>query len=156
MALPTSDLVILIIAVFFAALLSFVIGYAIGRRGDAESEGRSGRTNYAPRSSSQQQVYALKEQIDGLDALNNRYLNFMLNVPAVVKKLNSSMKFQDITAAIVRLVSDIISTRKVELYIHQSGDQCLKKVVCPKRTNHRSSAPWEKGSSAGPPRVSWS
>ena len=70
------------------------------------------------------------------EILNNvvaRYGSFMMKIPAVVQRLNTTADFEEVTTTITQLVSDIVPTKKVDLYYLDTTDNLLKKVSS---TNH--------------------
>jgi diguanylate cyclase (GGDEF)-like protein len=83
----------------------------------------------------QGEIFSRDDQIQKFqrktDALNNvvaRYVSFMLRIPSVVQRLNTTANFEEVTTTITQLVSDIIPTKKVDLYYLDATDNLLKKV----------------------------
>src|SRR4030042_7111958 len=65
------------------------------------------------------------------EILNNvvaRYGSFMMKIPTVVQRLNTTAEFGEVTTTITQLVSDIIPTKRVDLYYLDTADNLLKKV----------------------------
>jgi len=52
----------------------------------------------------------------------------MMRIPAIVQRLNTTADFEEVTTTITQLVSDIIPTKKVDLYYLDTIDNLLKKV----------------------------
>lgn len=65
------------------------------------------------------------------DILNNviaRYGSFMLKIPAIVQRIYTTADFGEVTATITQLVSDIVPTKRVDLYYLDTADNILKRV----------------------------
>ena len=74
------------------------------------------------------------------EILNNvvaRYGSFMLKIPTVVQRLNTTADFEEVTTTIRQLVSDIIPTKKVDLYYMDTTDNLLKKVSSTNRDDDK-------------------
>jgi len=80
-----------------------------------------------------QQINDLQNKVNELNKINNRYLSFVFQIPTLVQRLNTTMKFEEIISAITQLVSEIIPTKKVEIYILDGTDNLLKKVSSSER-----------------------
>jgi diguanylate cyclase (GGDEF)-like protein len=63
-----------------------------------------------------QKIQNLQTRIDNLSKLNDRYLSFMIKIPSIIQRLNSTLRFDEIIQSIVQLISDIIPTKNVEFY----------------------------------------
>ncbi|MEW6054612.1 MAG: sensor domain-containing diguanylate cyclase [Nitrospirota bacterium] len=74
-----------------------------------------------------QHIQKLTVQINKLAALNNRYLTFMLKVPAIVQRLHSTMKLDGIVLSIIDMVNDVLTTDKVEIYLFDDSANLLRK-----------------------------
>lgn len=74
------------------------------------------------------QIKKLNIKINNLTALNSRYLSFMLKVPTIIQRLNSTLKLKEITLSIIELVNDVVKTDKVELYLFDSSKNLLRKL----------------------------
>ncbi|NTV79749.1 MAG: sensor domain-containing diguanylate cyclase [Clostridiales bacterium] len=74
------------------------------------------------------QIKKLNLRINNLSQLNSRYLNFMLKIPAIIQRMNSTLKLHDISIAIIELVNDVVITDKVELYLFDASENLLKKL----------------------------
>jgi len=74
------------------------------------------------------QIKKLNIKINNLAALNSRYLSFMLKVPTIIQRLNSTLKLKEITLSIIELVNDVVKTDKVELYLFDSSKNLLRKL----------------------------
>jgi diguanylate cyclase (GGDEF)-like protein len=74
------------------------------------------------------QIKKLNLRISNLSQLNSRYLNFMLKIPAIIQRMNSTLKLRDIATAIIELVNDVVITDKVELYLFDASENLLKKL----------------------------
>lgn len=104
-------------------------GKSVGRLKNSDNAATKQDTPYLREILSRDQlIQNLQARIENLNELNNRYLAFMLNVPTVVQRLHATLKFDEIISSITGLVSTIIATDKVELYIFDPEDELLKKV----------------------------
>ena len=74
------------------------------------------------------QIKKLNLRINNLSQLNSRYLNFMLKIPAIIQRMNSTLKLHDISIAIIELANDVVITDKVELYLFDASENLLKKL----------------------------
>lgn len=74
------------------------------------------------------QIQDLQGKLDNLNRLNDRYLSFMFKIPSVVQRLNTTLRYEEIISSIIQLVSDIVPSEKIELYILDMSDNLLKKV----------------------------
>jgi diguanylate cyclase (GGDEF)-like protein len=63
-----------------------------------------------------QKIHNLQTKIDNLNKLNDRYLSFMIKIPSIIQRLNSTLHIDEIAQAIVQLTSDIIPAKNVEFY----------------------------------------
>ncbi len=73
------------------------------------------------------QVKNLSAKINKLGELNSRYLSFVLRVPSIIQRLNSTLKLQEIVSSILELVNNIVATDRVELYLFDAANNLLKK-----------------------------
>lgn len=73
------------------------------------------------------QIKSLGAKINKLSELNSRYLSFLLRVPSIIRRLNSTLKLQEIVPSIIELVNNIVVTDKVELYLFDASTNLLKK-----------------------------
>ena len=73
------------------------------------------------------QIKNLNAKINKLSELNSRYLSFILRVPSIIQRLNSTLKLQEIVLSIIELVNNIVVTDKVELYLFDASNNLLKK-----------------------------
>jgi len=80
------------------------------------------------------QIKKLNLRINNLSQLNSRYLNFMLKIPAIIQRMNSTLKLHDISIAIIELVNDVVITDKVELYLFDASENLLKKLTADENT----------------------
>ncbi len=74
------------------------------------------------------QIKKLNIKINNLTTLNSRYLSFMLKVPTIIQRLNSTLKLKEITLSIIELVNDVVKTDKVELYLFDSSKNLLRRL----------------------------
>ncbi len=74
------------------------------------------------------QIKKLNIKINNLTTLNSRYLSFMLKVPTIIQRLNSTLKLKEITLSIIELVNDVVKTDKVELYLFDSLKNLLRRL----------------------------
>jgi len=61
-------------------------------------------------------IQNLQTKVENLNTLNDRYLSFMIKIPSIIQRLNSTYHLNEITQSIVQLISDIIPTKHVEFY----------------------------------------
>jgi diguanylate cyclase (GGDEF)-like protein len=73
------------------------------------------------------QIKNLNAKINKLSELNSRYLSFLLRVPSIIQRLNTTLKLQEIVLSIVELVNNIVATNQVELYLFDASKNLLKK-----------------------------
>jgi diguanylate cyclase (GGDEF)-like protein len=73
------------------------------------------------------QIKNLGAKLNKLSELNSRYLSFVLKVPSIIQRLNSTMKLQEIVLSVIELVNNIIETDKVEIYLFDASNNVLKK-----------------------------
>ena len=74
------------------------------------------------------QIQKMDIKMNQLAELNSRYLSFMLKVPTIVQRLNSTSKLHTIMLAITEMVKDVVVTETVELYLYDASDNQLKKL----------------------------
>lgn len=74
------------------------------------------------------QIKKLNVKANRFVELNSRYLSFMLKVPIIIQRLNSTAKLQNIALSIIELVNDVVLTNKVEIYLLDQSSNLLKKV----------------------------
>jgi diguanylate cyclase (GGDEF)-like protein len=75
------------------------------------------------------QIKNLSAKINKLGELNSRYLSFVLKVPSIIQRLNSTLKLHEIVLSIIELVNNIVVTDKVELYFFDASNNLLKKQM---------------------------
>jgi diguanylate cyclase (GGDEF)-like protein len=75
-----------------------------------------------------QQNDELHAQIERLNTLNTRYLSFMLKVPTIVQRLNSTAKSNKIISSIEQLINDVIPTNRVDIFLFNSKEKRLEKM----------------------------
>jgi diguanylate cyclase (GGDEF)-like protein len=118
-----------LLAVFTIVIIAYLKGRSVGRIEKQVSDKKERDTTYLREILSRdQQIQTLIGRIDNLNELNNRYLAFMLKVPAVVQRLNATLNFDEIISSITNLIGDIVPTDKIEIYILDEADNLLKKV----------------------------
>jgi len=118
-----------LLAVFTIVIIAYRKGRSAGRIEKHENDKKERDTTYLREILSRdQQIQTLIGRIDNLNELNNRYLAFMLKVPAVVQRLNATLNFDEIISSITNLIGDIVPTDKIEIYILDEADNLLKKV----------------------------
>ena len=74
------------------------------------------------------QIKKLNVKVNRFIELNSRYLSFMLKIPTIIQRLNSTLKLENIALSIMELVNDIVITDKVEIYLFDQASNRLKKV----------------------------
>jgi len=74
------------------------------------------------------QIKKLNVKVNRLVELNSRYLSFLLKVPTIIQRLNSTIKLQNIELSIMELVNDVVLTDKVEIYLFDETSNLLKKL----------------------------
>lgn len=118
-----------LLAVFVIIIIAYRKGRSAGRIEKQENDKKERDATYLREIISRdQQIQTLIGRIDNLNELNNRYLSFMLKVPAIVQRLNVTLNFDEIISSITHLISDIVPTDKIEIYILDEADNLLKKV----------------------------
>ncbi len=124
------------IGIAFLVIVSIIVAYrsglSLGRTAGQEKEDKEQDAAYLREILSRdRQIQDRQNKIDSLNNLNDRYLSFMLKIPTIVQRLNTTLKYEEITKSVVQIVSDIIPTKKVELYILDITDNLLRKVSSP-------------------------
>jgi len=79
------------------------------------------------------QIKILSAKINKLSEINSRYLSFVLKVPSIIQRLNSTLKLQEIVLSIIDLVNSIVITDKVELYLFDASNNLLQKMDVTKK-----------------------
>ena len=79
------------------------------------------------------QMRKYERETDLLKKVVARSGSLLLMIPAAVQRLHTSADFQEVTATITQLVSDIIPAKKVDLYYLDTADNLLQRVSS---TNH--------------------
>ncbi len=74
------------------------------------------------------QILDLRSKIENLNKLNDRYLSFLVKVPMVVQRLNATLKVEEIISAVIDMVTEMIPTKSVELYLLDGSDNFLKGI----------------------------
>jgi diguanylate cyclase (GGDEF)-like protein len=74
-----------------------------------------------------EQIQNLRDEIHNINNLNRRYLTFMMNVSAIIHRLNTA-KSDEVISTLLNLVRDLILTDTVDLYRLDIVDNRLKKV----------------------------
>ncbi|MDQ7788222.1 MAG: sensor domain-containing diguanylate cyclase [Thermodesulfovibrionales bacterium] len=74
------------------------------------------------------QIQKMEIKMNQVAGLNSRYLSFMLKVPTIVQRLNSTSRLHTIILAITEMVKDVVVTKTVELYLYDAADNQLKKL----------------------------
>jgi two-component system cell cycle response regulator len=118
-----------LLAAFVIIVIAYRKGRSAGRIEKQEDDKKERDATYLREILSRdQQIQNLQTRIENLNKLNDRYLSFMLKVPAIVQRLNATLNFDEIITSINHLVSDIVPTDKIEIYILDEADNLLKKV----------------------------
>lgn len=112
---------LIIIAGFFAGRYYGWIGK---REGDINGQGSPYLKEIIERD---RQIKNLNVRINKLAELNSRYLSFMFKVPSVIQRLNTTLKLQEIVQSIIELVSNVVLTDKVELFMFDVLNNRLEK-----------------------------
>jgi len=130
-----TSIVLLSLAVIFLAIMR---QYYVTRIKDLE------RCNIEVDRKYQGEILSRDDQIRKYERkteiLNNvvaRYGSFMLKIPTIVQRLNTTADFEEVTTTITQLVSDIIPTKKVELYYLDTTNNLLKKVSSTNRDDDK-------------------
>jgi diguanylate cyclase (GGDEF)-like protein len=74
------------------------------------------------------QIKRLNMKINSLANLNSRYLSFILKIPAIIQRLHSTLNLQEIAQSIVELVTDVVTTDTVEIFLFDASDNRLKRL----------------------------
>lgn len=69
--------------------------------------------------SKDRKIKELQSEVERLTSLNERYLNFMLNIPEATKRLSTQMDFNEIILEVAKLINAVVSAEIVEIYIYQ-------------------------------------
>lgn len=117
-------------------LIGFTIGVLISGflffmlRSSRQREGIESQNNRYLKeiSDRDRQIKILSAKINKLGELNSRYLSFVLKVPSIIQRLNSTLKLQEIVLSIIDLVNSIVITDKVELYLFDASNNLLQKT----------------------------
>jgi two-component system cell cycle response regulator len=83
------------------------------------------------------QIRKYERKTEILNSVVARYGSFMLKIPSIVQRLNTTADFKEVTTTITQLVSDIVPTKKVDLYYLDTTDNLLKKVSSSKHGNNK-------------------
>ncbi len=126
--LMNADLSVRVIGLSMAFLVAVTIIFIAYIRGRSAGRNEEREKNKQDALYLRQEIKKLQAQADVLNKLNNRYLTFMVNVSTIIRRLNTTVKFQEIISSINRLVRDVIYTDKVEIYIFHKSDGLLRKV----------------------------
>lgn len=113
-----------LIGAVIAAIVIYRMGVAVGR-GKTASKNKG--TSSKGERTQDQHIRSLNAKVSQLNALNARYLSFMLNVPIAVKRLNATFDFDEIISSVTRLVRDITNTDTVDIYVFDEEEKVLKK-----------------------------
>lgn len=70
-----------------------------------------------------------QKEIDMLHQQVQRYLNFFINIPEVVKNINSQLSLDDLIPSIIRLVKVLIKTEEIEIYMFDQYERSLKLIA---------------------------
>jgi diguanylate cyclase (GGDEF)-like protein len=103
------------------------IGQSIGLSRKQEKDDKEQHATYLKEILARdKQLLDLRGRIDDLNRLNDRYLSFLVKIPTVVQRLNATLKVEEIVSAVVDLVTEMISTKTVQVYLLDGTDNFLK------------------------------
>lgn len=118
-----------IILTIIVIIITYQIVRSIKRSNKQKNGNKDHETQYLREILSRdQKIHTLETMNNNLNKLNDRYLSFMIKIPIVVQRLNTTLKVEEVISSIIQLVSDIIPTNKVELYYLDITDNLLKKI----------------------------
>jgi diguanylate cyclase (GGDEF)-like protein len=117
------------VLVIFAviAIAVFFIGLKVGSSGSKENstDKESGKDMLLARA----QINKLKNEVRDLNQKSEKYLQLYVALPEIVKNINSSLSFDDLISAIIRMTKNIVGANIVELYLFENGTNNLKLVA---------------------------
>lgn len=74
------------------------------------------------------QIQKLSIKIKKITELNSRYLSFILKIPLIIQRLNSTSEMQMILQDVKEMINDLITTNKVEIYLFDDSNKMLNKI----------------------------
>lgn len=117
----------IILVTIIIIIVAYRLGRSLGSSRSMEIQNKEHDSRYLREILSRdQQIHSLQSSIDNLNGLNHRYLSFMIKVPTIVQRMNSTLSTEEVNTSVIQLVSDIIHTKKVELYYLDSTDNVLR------------------------------
>lgn len=120
---------IIVLVCIAVAYTIFTIGKSIGMSYRDQNAEREQNASYVREILARdRQIHELRNTIDELNKINDRYLSFLLKIPTVVQRLNATLKVDEIIASVVTLVTDIIPTKTMEFYLLDGNNNVLKEV----------------------------
>lgn len=125
-----NSLILTVVLLSLAAIiLATMRNYYVTRIKDLEQNSLENEGKYQREMLSRDtQIQKLQRKNDAINNVVARYASFMLRIPTVVQRLNTTADFKEVTTTITQLVSDIIPTKKVDLYYLDTADNLLRKV----------------------------
>jgi diguanylate cyclase (GGDEF)-like protein len=109
------------------AIATFFIGLKVGSsisRGKSTGE-KSGKDLHLARS----RINKLQNEVRELNQKSEKYLQLYVTLPEIVKNINSSLSFDELISAIIRMTKNIIGANIVELYLFDNRTKNLKLIA---------------------------
>ena len=123
--------VLAILASFALVVIAYRSGKLSGRTVQQQTDNKKQRVAFQREILFRdEQIQNLRGQLRTINDLNRRYLAFMVNVSAIIHRLNTA-RSDEVVSTILNLVRDLILTDTVELYILDIADNRLKKSGAP-------------------------
>lgn len=70
----------------------------------------------------------LQREIENVKRENEKYINFLIKVPEMVKKLSTDLTFDEIVSSIIRLTKILTDAQAIELYMFNGETNSLELV----------------------------
>jgi diguanylate cyclase (GGDEF)-like protein len=118
-------------------LTAILIIYVVGIRKSSDKKNPEDKKYLKEILSRDQKIHDLQAKIDHLDKLHDRYLSFMIRIPTIIQRLNSTFQLNEIAQSIVKLTSDIIPTKNIEFYCLDKATNILRITYSTNQENTR-------------------
>ncbi|MDP3111890.1 MAG: diguanylate cyclase [Thermodesulfovibrionales bacterium] len=123
------DLITLLVTALAVSLIAFFLGKKTGGAWEKETRFAEEKKFQRELLISESRKKELQREINDLKQNNEKYLYFLVRLPETVKYLNSNLSFDEIIAAILRLIKDLTDTDAIELYIFNKKTQRLDLIA---------------------------
>jgi diguanylate cyclase (GGDEF)-like protein len=127
----TADSILNVWSLLLVLITSFIAGFIVYRKvkSSALAEKKAVEEEFKhalelAKSSSrglQQKVQVLSQQIE-------RHLHFLVRLPEAVKNINTVLSFDDLIAACMRLVKEMIDTDETEIYLYSRSKNSMRLI----------------------------